>query len=124
VPTALERQGDFSQTPVQGVINPGPDDYINIKMPGKASSTCPAAGTGGNHSGCYAGNVLPPTAINSSMQALLNVFPLPNFSNRVVSGGEYNYVTNYTSDKPTYQEIFRVDYNPTDKMQMYVRGLF
>src|ERR1700742_305869 len=34
VPTALERMGDFSQTPLQGKVTPDPNkDYINIKMP-------------------------------------------------------------------------------------------
>lgn len=124
VPTALERQGDFSQSAVQGVVAPGPSNYINIKMPGQPASACPASGNTGNRSGCYPGNKLPATAINPSMQALLNVFPQPNFTNRAISAGNYNYVTNYTGNDPVYQEIFRVDYDPTDKIQMFVRGLF
>jgi outer membrane receptor protein involved in Fe transport len=123
VPTDLERQGDFSQTPVQGVVAPGVNNYINIKMPGAASSTCPTSGTTGDHSGCYPGNKLPAGAINSSLLALLNVFPEPNFTNRAVSAGNYNYITNYTNDNLTTQEIFRVDYDPTEKLHMYGRGL-
>ncbi|HEY7415047.1 MAG TPA: TonB-dependent receptor, partial [Ktedonobacteraceae bacterium] len=45
VPTALERAGDFSQTPSQGRVNPDPNkDYLNIKKPGADPSTCPATG--------------------------------------------------------------------------------
>src|SRR5579884_12241 len=125
VPTALERQGDFSQTPVQGKVSPNPaTDYINIKKPGADPGTCPASGTGGNHSGCYPGNVLPANVINRQIQALLNVMPLPNFNNRAVSGGNYNYITNYTGNNPVNQEIFRIDYNPSDKIHMFFRGEF
>ncbi|HVU47791.1 MAG TPA: carboxypeptidase regulatory-like domain-containing protein [Terracidiphilus sp.] len=124
VPTDLERTGDFSQTPLQGVVSPTAAQYINIKMPGAASSTCPASGTTGDHSGCYTGNVVPLSAINPSFQALLKVFPLPNFTNRAVSSGNYNYVTNYPKSTPITQEIARVDFNPTEKLRMYGRVLF
>lgn len=132
VPTALERQGDFSQTPVQGKANPDPRyDYINIKKPGADAKTCPVSGvydpkTGKplDRSGCYPDNKLPANAINAQTQALLNVMPLPNFDNKAVSGGNYNYVTNYTGKNPLNQEIFRVDYIPTDRLRMFFRGEF
>ena len=124
VPTALERTGDFSQTPLQGVVAPTANQYINIKMPGAAASTCPASGTTGNLSGCYPGNKIPAIAINPSIQALLNVFPLPNFTNRAISSGNYNYITSYTTSTPILQEIARVDYDPTDKLRIYGRVLF
>jgi len=124
VPTALERTGDFSQTPLQGVVAPTASQYINIKKPGAAASTCPASGNTGDHSGCYSGNKLPAGTINPSMQALLNVFPLPNFTNRAVSSGNYNYITNYPKSTPITQEIARVDYNPTEKLRIYGRVLF
>ncbi|HZY62634.1 MAG TPA: carboxypeptidase regulatory-like domain-containing protein [Edaphobacter sp.] len=133
VPTALERQGDFSQSAVQGKISPDPRyDYINIKRPGAASNTCPVSGmydpkTGKplDRSGCYPGNVLPAGAINPSVLALLNLMPLPNFdtaADRAISGGNYNYVTNYSSDRPVHQYIFRVDYNPSERLHMFGRG--
>jgi outer membrane receptor protein involved in Fe transport len=125
VPTALERQGDFSQTFAQGKSNPDPlKDRINIKMPGADPKTCPTTGASGDHSGCYPGNILPGGAINPQMQALLNVMPLPNFTDLAVSGGNYNYITNYTGNDPVNQEIFRVDYDPTDKIHMFFRGEF
>lgn len=58
------------------------------------------------------------------MQAPLNVMPLPNFDNFAVSGGNYNYITNYSGDDPVYQEVFRIDYDPTEKIHMYFRGIF
>lgn len=125
VPTALERQGDFSQSYAQGKTIPDPaKDLINIKKPGADPKTCPTTGTAGDHSGCYPGNVLPASAINPQMQALMNVLPLPNFTDRAISAGNYNYITNYTGDNPVNQEIFRVDYDPTDKIHMFFRGEF
>src|SRR6202012_1927499 len=125
VPTALERTGDFSQTPSQGKVSPDPNkDYINIKMPGADPSTCPATGTSGNHRGCYPGNKLPAATINAQAQALLDLLPIPNFDNRAISSGNYNYLTNYTGDNPVNQEIFRIDYSATEKMHMFFRGEF
>ena len=128
VPTQAEVNGDFSQTPVQGVANPGPNDYINIKKPGASSSTCPTSGTGGNHSGCYPGNILPASAIDPSTQALVKLIYTatggPNFTDRAVSGGNYNYIQQSTRNQPTYQEIGRIDYAPTEKIHMYGRFLF
>ena len=119
VPTALERMGDFSQTYVQGSPNL---TLINIRMPGQSAASCPVTGTPGP--GCYPLNKIPTGQINSSFQALLNVMPLPNYTNRAISNGTYNYITNYTGDQPVNQEIFRVDYDPTDKLRMFFRGEF
>lgn len=125
VPTQQERNGDFSQSYAQGKTNPNPaTDGINIKMPGASSSTCPTTGTAGDHSGCFAGNVLPGSSINPQMQALLNLMPLPNFSNLAVSAGNYNYITNYSADSPVNQEIFKIDYDPSEKLHMFFRGEF
>jgi hypothetical protein len=128
VPTQAEVNGDFSQVPVQGVVNPGPDDYINIKEPGASSKTCPASGTSGDHSGCFPGNQIPSIAIDPSTQALVQLIYTatggPNFTNRAVSGGNYNYIQQSDRNQPTYQEIARVDYDPTEKLHMYGRLLF
>jgi len=131
VPTALERVGDFSQSYAQGKINPTADDLINIKKPGAAYTTCPVTGTAGDHSGCYnstndpSTNKIPAGLINPSIQAMLNLMPLPDpalVANRTVTGGNYNYTTNYTGDAGSQQEVFRVDYNPTEKLHMFFRG--
>lgn len=134
MPTQLEAQGDFSQTFQQGLTNPGPGDVINIKMPGASAASCPVTNNSvkgaPNDSGCYQGNKLPPGSINSSFQALLqtmvNVVNKNGgyFTNRAVSAGNYNYVTDYTADNPINQEIGRVDFDPTEKLHMYGRFLF
>jgi hypothetical protein len=123
VPTALERAGDFSQSYTQGPVVPNPaTDIINIKDP-QRSGACPTTGKAGDHSGCFPGNVIPHDRINPSEQALLNVMPLPDPTiSRAVSGGNYNYITNTSASKPVNQEIFRIDYYPTQKLHMFGRG--
>jgi len=96
VPTQLERQGNFSQGPK--VIDP--------------STGQP-----------FLGNVISSSRINPSMQNLLNIFPLPNFTNTAISRGNYNYVTNTTAQTPVSQQVLRVDYNITDKWRMFFRGM-
>ena len=101
VPTALERQGDFSQTlTVGGKLIPIIDPSTGQQFPG---------------------NKIPSARINSNTQALLNIYPLPNFTNRAVSGGNYNYVTNYSSSQPVNQQIVRIDYNASEKLHIYGR---
>lgn len=123
VPTALERTGDFSQTYTQGPTTTLPANLITIRDP-QSSGGCPTtAGTAGDHSGCFAGNVIPKGRISADEQALLNIMPLPDPTiTRAISAGNYNYLTNYSADKPVNQEIFRIDYYPTERLHMFGRG--
>ena len=125
VPTLREISGDFSQTYNQGNAT---QVLKNIKRPGQSPSSCSPAGTPGP--GCYSGNIVPSGQINSQEQALLKVIydntiganPENAVTNWAITNGNYNYVTNYSADKPVYQEIFRIDYNPTEKLHMFGRG--
>ena len=137
IPTQTQVNGDFSQTPEQGVVNPSPtSQYINIRMPGQPASSCPATGTTGNRSGCfqYNGvyNVIPPGSINPNSQYFLKLLyqtattapgwtPINNTS---VTKGNYNYIFNSTANNPIGQQIARIDFDPTDKLRMYGRLLF
>ncbi len=125
VPTKMEIGGDFSQTYAQGNVN---QVLRNIKMPGQTTASCPSTGTPGP--GCFLGNIIPAGQINVQEQALLKVLydntlganPGFAFTNRAISAGNYNYITNYSADKPVNQEIFRIDYAPTQKLHMFGRG--
>ena len=92
VPTALERAGDFSQTVDLNnklvVIN----DPNNNKQP-------------------FPGNAIPASRLNSNGAALLNVFPSANFTNRALSGGNYNYVFQETNRNPIRTETLKADYH-------------
>ena len=136
IPTQAQVNGDFSQTPVQGVVNPSPtSNYINIKMPGAPTSACAASGTTGNRSGCfqYNGtyNVIPPGDINPNSQYFVKLLyktattatgwtPINNTS---ITKGNYNYIQQSTANTPVGQQIARIDFNPTDKLRMYGRLL-
>ena len=103
MPTALERQGNFSQTvDLNGALIPVKDPLTGTPFPG---------------------NVVPTSRINPSGQAILNLFPLPNQLNRSITQGNYNDQFQTTLSQPKTDQIFRVDYRPTDKDSFYLRGL-
>ena len=104
MPSALERQGNFSQTfNAQGGL-------INIRDPRKVGLACNAA-TGGP--GCFDGNIIPSSMINPRhMQAMLNIMPLPEYDPRTTQGN-YNYDTEEVIDIPKLNNVVRVDWRPT-----------
>jgi hypothetical protein len=98
MPTALERNGDFSQsvTP-NGTLISVRDPLTNAPFPG---------------------NRIPANRLDPRGQALLNLYPMPNTTG--VNG--YNYVTQEPSiDWPRRQHMFRGDYRPTDKDSIAVK---
>src|SRR5439155_23985752 len=101
MPTALERQGDFSQS----VNQSGALIVIRDPLTGQA----------------FSGNRIPTNRINLNGQALLNVFPLPNALDRNITGGNYNYQFQESLQIPRRQHLARVDYRPTPKDAFYGR---
>ncbi len=102
-PTAIERQGDFSNTrDVNGAL-------IAIKDPNTGAS--------------FPGNVIPQSRINKSGLAILNYFPLPNYTE---ADPALKYSRNYRSSGsgafPRRQDLFRIDYNVSQSMRVYFRG--
>jgi len=103
MPTQLERQGDFSQSKdLNGRL-------IQVKDPL----------SGG---GPFPGNIIPRSRINKLGQAILNFFPLPNYSEadpnlmyrrnfRVAESGPY----------PKRQDMIRIDANLWPSFQVYYR---
>jgi hypothetical protein len=102
MPTALERTGDFSQS-----VNSSGQLYTVLD---------PITGQP------FAGNKVPASRINTAMQATQAVLPLPNFTNRAVSNGNYNYVISDSSNSPARQESLRLDYDASEKLHLYFRG--
>jgi hypothetical protein len=123
VPTQAQIKGDFSQTYAQGSATPS---LVYIKDP-NLSGSCSSSKGG---PGCFQGNIIPPGRINPQMQALLQVMydntlganPSYAINNLVLTNNNYNYQTNYSAAKPVNQEIFRIDYFPTQKLHMFFRG--
>jgi hypothetical protein len=95
VPTQLERQGDYSQTVDQG------GRLIPITDP--------------NTRAVFPGNVIPQNRINRNGQILLNLFPLPNITDRSVTAGAYNYQWQESIKMPKRLQQLKLDYHPTDK---------
>jgi hypothetical protein len=101
VPTALERQGNFSQS----VDNNGRPLVIRDPLTQTPLS----------------GNIVPASRIYASGQALANFLPLPN-----TTGTGYNYTSQVSNQIPRREDLFRGDYNITDKLRLfghYIRNI-
>jgi len=103
MPTALERQGDFSQSTVGGKVIPIVDPATGQPFPG---------------------NIVPQNRLDPNGQALLNVFPLPNVTNAAISKGVYNYVTQFVTRQPLQLDLLKLDYNiqPNDALSVTLNG--
>ncbi len=91
VPTALERAGDFSQSL----------DLNSRLIPVRDPTT------GQN----FPGNRVPAGRIDPNGQALLKFFPAPNFFDRTISAGRYNYVFQSENQVPQRTETLKIDYH-------------
>jgi hypothetical protein len=113
VPTALERQGDFSRS-VDKNGNPYP--YIRDYTTGKPCSAT-------NTSGCFQdGGVLgriPASRLSPVGLAILNVYPLPNAQSPLNKG--FNLQTAISAPYPRREDLGRVDININDKNKLFVR---
>ncbi len=115
VPTALERQGDFSLSVDKNAAYGGTPNAQYIRDPLSPDRVCNAGHTGG----CFAdGGVL--GRIPASRQyapgiALLKMFPTPN-----VSGQKgYNYQWTPVAGEPRHERLIRIDYNLSSKWRLY-----
>jgi hypothetical protein len=110
VPTALERQGDFSQSRDN---NNNPYNLIRDYTTGLP---CTAANT----SGCFQdGGVLgriPQNRLYAPGLAVLNAFPRPN-----ASGAGYNYESQVAVEIDRREEIFRADWQASSAWRVYGR---
>jgi len=101
-PTALERAGDFSETvDLNGKLIPITDPLSRQPFPG---------------------NRIPASRINPNGLALLNILPLPNLLDRSITRGNYNYQFQESLEQPKRHQLFKIDYVPTAKDRISVRG--
>ncbi len=113
MPTALERQGDFSQTfDSQGRL-------IFIRDP-LLSGTCNVV-TGGP--ACFPGNKIPLNRIDPVGQALLTLMPLPNATDPT-GARQYNYTYQTSLDRPRTDQVARIDWNAAKNTTFYSRVQF
>ncbi len=107
VPTAAERNGDFSQS-VNGNGQP-----LIVRDTGNC--------LGANGSGTaqpFPGNIIPKSCMFPGAQAVLNFFPAPNTT---IGGAQYNYTSQVSSHYPRREDIVRIDYLINDKNRLYGR---
>ncbi len=103
MPTAAERTGDFTNSYV-----PGTTTHVTVLDPLTGKSFSPAY-------------VVPTVRQNSTMQKVMNFFPMPNFTNTAISNGSYNYVINDSNNNPTNMESVRIDYAASEKWHIFGR---
>lgn len=103
VPSALERAGDFSQS----LDTNNAQIRVNDPLANGAQ---------------FAGNRVPASRINPRGLAIMNVFPQPNFTDRSITRGNYNYQFQESLDAPRWQHLFKIDLRPTSKDTVTIRG--
>ncbi|PWT95000.1 MAG: hypothetical protein C5B55_01860, partial [Blastocatellia bacterium] len=120
MPTALERNGDFSQS-----INSS-NQKVFVRDPLNPGTGCSASDT----SGCFKDptrataanplglNIIPQARWNASGLTLLNYFPLPNTLGGT-GGAAYNYVFQSPTDVPKRSKVIRFDIKPTNNDTIY-----
>ncbi len=100
-PTALERQGNFSQSfNNNGSLTPIIDPLVGTAFPG---------------------NIIPASRITPLGQAMLNFFPLPNIVGTGSQANIVNYFESASATHPRRNDVLRVDVNPTSKLNGYFR---
>ena len=113
MPSALERNGDFSRT----VNNAGVLRNIRNPFSGLACNV----NTGGP--GCFPGNVIPQNMIHPMGRQILNLFPLPDpaLVGNPVTQGNYNYQFAGDTEKLRRDNVIRVDWNIRPGTTFYTR---
>src|SRR6516165_2300823 len=106
MPTALERQGNFSQTvTTTGVLIPIYDPTTQAPFPG---------------------NITPANRISPQGQAMLNLFPMPapqGLALDPTGNRGYNFRAVLPQSRPLDDKILRIDYNLSPKVTTFVRLL-
>ena len=100
MPSALERQGDFSQTFDAG------GKLIVIKDPLTGQP--------------FPGNSIPTDRLNANGRAIINMLPLPNRLDRNETAGIYNFIRQETPDKPRLNNVVKLDWRRTATDNFYV----
>jgi hypothetical protein len=107
VPTQLERQGNFTQSGANAKPIAAGGAAVTVKDPLNGVA--------------FPGNIIPTNRIIPSMQNYLNLLPLPNALDYGVTKGTYNYTYQESLHVPKWLNSARLDYNATEKTQLFAR---
>jgi hypothetical protein len=104
VPTALERQGNFSKSYNTNGSPITVNDPLNAKK-------------------AFPGNIVPTSRLTPTGQAILNMFPLPNFVDpSVATRYNWNYYSAASEPYDRRTETARVDWSPRANWQLFFSG--
>lgn len=104
VPTALERQGNFSKS----YNTNGSPLTVNDPLNGKKA---------------FPGDLIPASRLTDTGQAILNMFPLPNFVDpNAATRYNWNYYVAASEPYSRRSDTARVDWSPKDNWQVYFTG--
>jgi hypothetical protein len=106
VPTAGMLQGNFSPAET-------------AKLGNITASGSPPGQINARNLALYPGGIIPASAIDSNMQALMKLYRQPN-SDPNANGG-YNWTDDLIFNQNNHQWLTRVDYNISDNTKMFVR---
>src|SRR5207237_10376858 len=70
----------------------------------------------------YPATVIPASEFNTFGQKILNFSPLPNYENRAVTTGTYNFLYQNTPTTRRNEYTYRLDFQLTEKLRMYGRN--
>ncbi|HUA59086.1 MAG TPA: hypothetical protein VML19_10055, partial [Verrucomicrobiae bacterium] len=107
MPSALERQGNFSQSYKNATTLYTVNDPLNLSSSGKATP--------------FPGNIIPANRIDATSAKLLTVFPLPN-TDPATTGYAYNFYLSSSDQQPVLTETMKVDYNASDKARFWFKA--
>jgi hypothetical protein len=109
MPTLAERNGDFSKSVTGANVLIPIVDPLNLNAAGAATP--------------FPGNIVPQNRINGWGQAMLNFFPLPNtaFAPGTAQYLQDNYQAAGSAAHPRRNDIVRIDFNLTPKINAYLR---
>jgi hypothetical protein len=106
VPTAAQRNGDFSALLGQGIVIYDPLTAVRLAN-GRVQRTP------------FPNNIIPPSRISPIAREILNYYPLPNQDGD--AQGRSNYISTNARGDDFYSMNYRVDHNLTDKQRFFVR---
>lgn len=89
------------------------------KLGNITASGSPAGQINARNLTLYPGGIIPASAIDSSMQALMKLYPAPNTDPN--SNGGYNWTDDLTFTQNNHQWMSRVDYNISESTKLFVR---
>jgi len=109
-PTALERQGDFSQSVIPNPNGNGQSIPVELSGPGVVNNKIDPS-------------LLTPSqlAVYQNMAKLLSLYPTPNASGFGIANQNYNYSTAFSAQDPRREDILRIDYQLNNANRLYGR---